>query len=214
MALLTEKNIIYPETDGKPMAESTKQFDYIVLIKEGLEAVFADHAEVFVAGDLFWYPVEGNPRIVYAPDVMVVFGRPKGDRKSYLQWQEANIAPQVVFEILSASNSAAEMTRKFSFYQRFGVEEYYVYDPEANELLGWQRNESIFEEIETMQGWKSPLLNIRFELDKENLLLFRADGLRFRTYTELSKEREEALLKMEKLAQKLRELGINPDAIA
>ncbi len=32
---------------------------------------------------------------------MVVFGRPKGDRGSYKQWLENQIAPQVVFEILS-----------------------------------------------------------------------------------------------------------------
>ena len=55
--------IVYPETDGKPMAENTLQFEWIVTIKEGLETVFRDRAEVFVAGDLFWYPVEGRPDI-------------------------------------------------------------------------------------------------------------------------------------------------------
>ena len=41
-----------------------------------------------MAGDLLWYPVEGQPNICQAPDVMVVWGRPKGERKSYLQWLE------------------------------------------------------------------------------------------------------------------------------
>ncbi len=53
--------IVYPETDGEPMAENTLQFQWIVTIKEGLEAVFLDQPDVFVAGDLFWYPVEGDP---------------------------------------------------------------------------------------------------------------------------------------------------------
>jgi Uma2 family endonuclease len=46
-----------------------------------------------------------------APDVMVVFGRPKGERRSYRQWQEGNIAPQVVFEILSSGNTLKEMAK-------------------------------------------------------------------------------------------------------
>jgi hypothetical protein len=53
-----------------------------VTIKENLELVFADNPEVFVAGDLLWYPVEGNNKLRIAPDVMVAFGRPKGDRGS------------------------------------------------------------------------------------------------------------------------------------
>jgi Uma2 family endonuclease len=55
---------------------------------------------LFVAGDLLWYPVEGDNKLRQAPDVMVVFGRPKGDRGSYKPWEEDNIPPQVVFEIL------------------------------------------------------------------------------------------------------------------
>jgi Uma2 family endonuclease len=86
--------------------------------------MFADDPNVFVAGDLFWYPVEGKSNIVNAPDVMVVFGRPKGDRSSYQQWNEAGIAPQVVFEILSPSNTQNEMDRKLLFYERYGVQEY------------------------------------------------------------------------------------------
>jgi hypothetical protein len=34
---------------------------------------------VVVAADNFWYPVEGEPQTVFAPDVYVVFGRPKGE---------------------------------------------------------------------------------------------------------------------------------------
>ena len=70
---------------------------------------------------------------------MVVFGRPKGYRGSYKQWEEGGIAPQVVFEILSPGNRPGKMQRKFQFYDRYGVEEYYVYDPDTNELGGCQR---------------------------------------------------------------------------
>ncbi len=55
------------------------------MIKENLEILFANNDDVFVAGDLLWYPVQGNNTIRLAPDAMVVFGRPKGDRGSYRQ---------------------------------------------------------------------------------------------------------------------------------
>jgi Uma2 family endonuclease len=77
------------------MAEHTRQFRWIVTIKENLELLFAAQPDVFVAGDLFWYPVQGDNTIRQAPDTLVVFGRPKGDRGSYRQWEEGDIAPQV-----------------------------------------------------------------------------------------------------------------------
>src|SRR4051812_16027135 len=107
-----QSGIIYPESDGQPIAENTVQFRWIVTIKEGLDSLFRDRADVFVAGDLFWYPVEGKPKIRVAPDMMVVLGRPKGDRRSYLQWEEGGIPPQVVFEVLSPGNRTWEMEQK------------------------------------------------------------------------------------------------------
>ncbi len=85
-----------------------------------LDWLFANNADVFVAGDLLWYPVEGDNKTRQAPDVMVAFGRPKGERGSYQQWKENNIPPQVVFEILSPGNTPTEMTRKLLFYDRHG----------------------------------------------------------------------------------------------
>jgi len=91
----------YPESDGQPMAENTIQFRWITTIQGGIDALFSDRDDVFVAGYLFWYPIEGDNKTRVAPDVMVVFGRPRRDRGSYLQWREDGIAPQVIFEVLS-----------------------------------------------------------------------------------------------------------------
>ena len=205
--------VFYPESDGKPMADNTKQFRTIVTIHSGIADLFAHDPDVFVAGDLLWYPVEGNNAVRAAPDVMVVFGRPPGDRGSYLQWREENIPPQVVFEVLSPGNTFAEMSRKLHFYERYGVEEYYLYDPDNGELSGWVRTELGLDEIPTMEGWVSPRLGIRFGLEGMELLLFRPDDSRFETYTEvreqLSVERERA----ERLADRLRELGVDPEQI-
>ncbi len=133
------KPIIYPDSDGKPIADNTKQFEWIVTIAGGLQALFADNPNVFVAGDLLWYPVEGDNKTRIAPDALVAFGRPQGHRGSYKQWEEGGIAPQVVFEVLSPNNTPQEMADKLAFYDRYGVEEYYLYDPDHGRLQGWRR---------------------------------------------------------------------------
>ncbi|MEZ2276583.1 MAG: Uma2 family endonuclease [Microcoleus sp.] len=212
--------IIYPDSDGKPMSDNTKQFQLIVTIQGGIDALFKDNENVFVAGDLLWYPVEGDNKTRQAPDTMVVFGRPKGDRGSYQQWLEDNIAPQVVFEIISPGNRMGEMFKLFKFYENYGVEEYYVYSPEDNELIGWLRTDGELNYIESMEGWVSPRLEIRFETASGDLEIYRPDGLKFLSYVELSRqmeqERQEKELvqqKADRLSEKLREMGINPEDI-
>ena len=216
----SQQQVIYPESDGQPMADNTKQFRWIVTIQGGLDALFRDDANVFVAGDLLWYPVEGNNTIRRAPDAMVVFGRPKGDRGSYLQWRENNIAPQVVFEVLSPGNRLTEMLNKLKFYERYGVEEYYMYDPDREDLAGWLRSGEELGEIEQIAGWVSPRLGVRFEHSPEGLELYRPDGQKFASYVELDRQREVAIAKAEQeaqraslLAAKLRELEIDPDTL-
>ncbi len=202
--------IVYPDTDGKPMAENTLQFRWIVTIKEGVERVFHDRPDVFVAGDLLWYPVEGKPEICTAPDTLVAFGRPKGDRGSYKQWEEEGIAPQVVFEVLSPNNRFGEMYRKAQFYEEFGVEEYYLYDPDRAVLEGWLRGEHGFGEIPEMNGWISPRLGIRFDTSGAELTILDPDGRPFQTFQELAQERDSEHQRAERLAAQLRTLGIEP----
>jgi Uma2 family endonuclease len=216
------------------MADNTKQFRWIVVIKENLELLFAANPDVFVAGDLLWYPVEGDNKTRQAPDAMVAFGRPKGDRGSYKQWEEDNIPPQVVFEILSPGNRLKAMAHKYKFYERYGVEEYYVYDPDEVDLIGWLRSGEYFEIIDEMNGWVSPRLGIRFQLTSDNLEIFSPTGERFLTYVELAQlmeqerqhaeqERQradEALSQLEQERQRyqalealLRERGIDPEQL-
>lgn len=221
------REVVYPDSDGQPMADNTKQFEWIVLIKKNLDLLFFKEPNIFVAGDLLWYPVEGNPKIRIAPDALVVFGRPKGERGSYQQWQEDNIPPHVVFEILSPGNTSLEMERKLLFYERYGVEEYYLYDPDHNLCRGWLRVDGYFDEIITIDQWISPRLGIRFDLTQDVLQLYHPDGVVFQSYTEIAQqleqerqEKEQALQKLAeiearagRLADRLRELGIDPHQI-
>jgi Uma2 family endonuclease len=184
--------IEYPDSDGERIADNTLQFDWIVTIKEGLDYLFDTDPQVFVAGDLLWYPVLGNPKIRTAPDTMVAFGRPKGPRGSYKQWEEGGIAPQVVFETVVLETRPGEMIRKFLFYNEHGVEEFYVYHLENGIVEGWLRGTSGLEEIPEMSGFTSPRLGIRFEPGEgpSNLKLIRPDGEPFMTCIELVEDIE------------------------
>ena len=196
-----EAEIVYPDSDGEPMADNTEHFKLIVTIKNNLDLVFANAADVFVAGDLLWYPVEGKNTIRYAPDVMVAFGRPKGYRGSYQQWREENIPPQVVFEIWSPGNRPSKMAKKFQFYQQYGVEEYYLYKPDAQDLTGWLRSADKLEPIDQVVGWVSPRLGVRFEIESDTLAIYRPDGRRFLTHEELEQQAEQARQQAEQAEQ-------------
>lgn len=224
---LPKTQIVYPDSDGQPIADNTKQLETIVYLYDNLCALFADREDVFVAADLLWYPMEGHPEVRSAPDVMVVIGRPKGHRGRYKQWEEQNIAPQVVFEIISPGNRYAGLVEKFRFYERHRVEEYYRYDPDLGVLNGWVRREGTLERVEEMEGWVSPRLGIRFALEDGMLVVYRPDGERFIPYVELrqrmeqekaraeaiSRELEQERQRAERLAQKLRDLGISPEEV-
>jgi Uma2 family endonuclease len=230
----------YPDSDGKPMADNTKQFRWMVTIHGNLDGMFRDDPLVLVVGDLLWYPVQGHPEISTAPDVYTIFGRPKGDRRSYRQWREGGIAPQVVFEILSPNNTKKEMDDKLAFYDKYGVAEYYLYDPDDVKLYGWRRVRGRLRPIRKMDSWVSPRLKIKFDLSGKELVIYRPDGTRFFTFDELMQQKEEAEKQAKeaekqakeaetqareadrrakkaeerarRLAERLRELGIDPEA--
>ncbi|NEO84859.1 MAG: Uma2 family endonuclease [Spirulina sp. SIO3F2] len=232
---IPKPDLVYPDSDGQPMADNTLQFQWIVTIKENLEILFADDPNIFVAGDLLWYPIKGNNKTRRAPDVMVAIGRPKGYRGSYKQWEEDNIAPQVVFEILSPGNTLSEMGRKLEFYQTHGVEEYYLYNPYVMDLGIWQRQGASLLTIAQTNSWVSPRLGIRFGTQLgEPLQIWRPDGQPFLTSVELDQRRQQAeaerdaaqaarqqaeqerdrsLERAAALAAQLKALGVDPDAI-
>jgi len=227
------QKIVYPDSDGLPMSDNTLQFRWITTLVGGIDALFLDDPNVFVAGDLLWYPIEGDNKTRAAPDAMVVFGRPKGDRGSYMQWCEDGIAPQVVFEVLSPGNRFGELTRKFAFYDRFGVEEYYLINPDPIWIEGWLRTADMLREIPELNGFVSPRCGFRFVLSENDLRILGPDGRAFESYVEVvrradeerrradeerrraDEERrraDEERRRAEGLAERLRALGVDPDA--
>lgn len=236
---LLDEDVLYPDSDGQPMSDNTLQFDWISTLKGNFDLLFADRSDVFVAGDNLWYPVRGKPKERLAPDVYVVFGRPKGYRGSYRQWVEGGVPLTVVMEVLSPRNTYAEMDTKRGFYDRHGADEFIILDP-APASLGveaWVRGAGGMARAARLQApadgaWTSPRLGVTFAVGAETLEVVGPDGEVFRSFLETGQrgraaqqeaaranrqaERSEAKAAAEKaradaLAERLRELGVDPD---
>jgi Uma2 family endonuclease len=186
--------VVYPCSDGKPMADNTLQYEWIVRLKGGFEA---SCPTAFVAGDLLWYFEEGNPAKSVAPDVLVVFGRPRGHRMSWLPWEENGASPQIVVEVWSPGNRWPERIRKHKLYEQLGVQEFIAYDPDANELVVYAQGPGGLAEVDLAGGWTSPLSGVRF-VPGEKLEVYGPDGRRLPFFDELVAEREKAEAEREK----------------
>jgi Uma2 family endonuclease len=223
----------YPDSDGQPMSDNTAQYYWIVLLKENLDVWLPD----FVAGDLLWYPVQGDNQTRIGPDVLVALGRPKGPRGSYRQWEEGGVAPQLVVEVLSPNNTAREMNAKRRFYEQHGVSEYLVLDPDLDDperaiLEVWVSRDGRLQLADYVHEYQSTLLGVRFVRKEGRLSVRYPDGSPFLTTAQrkaerdalaterdalaterdaLATERDASVAKAQRLAERLRALGVDPD---
>ncbi len=120
-------DVFYPDTDGKPMAESDFQRNPLIYCVEALKERFRADPDIYVSGNLLIYYEKGNPFKSVAPDVFVIFGVSGHDRSSYKIWEEGK-SPDVVIEIISESTWKKDQDN-ISLYQKLGVREYFLFDP-------------------------------------------------------------------------------------
>ncbi len=237
----TTPPVVYPDSDGRRMADNDEQFLWLTTIKDNLDDVYRDRPDVYVAGDHLIYAEEGQPKRRRAPDVYVAFGRPKRKRGSYKVWEEGGVFPQVVFEIRSPGDRAGPLARKRHFYDHYGAAEYYLYDPQRHTLVSYRRTAGGLDVLTGPAALVSPLLDgVRFDLTGPELVIRRPDGQPFTTSLEIRRrEREQRKLaeaerrkadaerrkteaaaadrdaersEKERLAAKLRAAGLDPDA--
>jgi Uma2 family endonuclease len=191
---LTSSPGVSPGGDGEPRATNASKSRWIVPLCENLAALFRQRPDVFVASNLLWYPVEGNPEICLAPDVLVVFGRPKGHRDSYRQWEEGNTPLIVVFEIISPETTMWEWIDKQEFYEEYGVEEYYLLDPDRSRLHIYQRRDGALGRFRgEMNGFVSPCLGVRFDLNGDEVALRGPQGQGILSFGEARPSQEDLL---------------------
>ena len=126
----TEEHSLYPETDGKPMAASDDHRRVLIGILRGLEAFFGDTPDVYVSGDILMYYVQGDPRRVVSPDVLVSFGLGRKARRTYQVWVEGK-PPDFVMELSSKTTYQRDLGEKMELYAGLGVSEYFLADIEG-----------------------------------------------------------------------------------
>ena len=142
--------VVYPESDGKPMAETEYHRDIMIDFIQMLKHHFRDVSDAYVSGNLLMYYEEGNIRKSVSPDVFVVFGVSKKRRRTYRTWEEG-YTPDFVLEVASKSTYRQDLTHKKDLYASvLGVREYYIYDPyhEVDPyFLGYRLMDGAYKEI-------------------------------------------------------------------
>ena len=122
-------SIVYPDSDGEPMAENDHQLTAMIDAISTLRAWYADREDVYPGGDmLIYYRINDNETRV-APDVFVVLGvESRHKRDSWIVWREGK-APDIVMELASGSTWRRDMREKRAIYAEMGVAEYWRFDP-------------------------------------------------------------------------------------
>jgi Uma2 family endonuclease len=217
-------NLEYPDSDGWPMAESDVAREYLIYAIEGLRIYFQNRLNVYVSGNLFLYYEQGNPKAVIAPDVFVVFGVENKKRVSYKVWEENNKIPDFILEITSKSTVSEDQGIKKGLYAYLGVKEYFQYDPTSDylqpPLQGLHLVEGNYfpiaaQETESGLAIFSEILGLELRTYADGAMRFYdpTTSETLRTPQELEEARLAEQQKAEKMAARLRELGINPDEI-
>ena len=173
-----QRPVYYPETDGRPMAESDEHRDEMVRLITTLRDAFP-RPDVYVSGNLLIYYEEGTPRASVSPDVFVVLGVPGHRRPIYKLWEEG-VPPTFVIEVTSPSTRREDQARKRALYARLGVAEYVMYDPLAEylrpPLQGYRLVDGDYRAMPQDDGGRlvSDALGLRLALLDGHLVLFDA----------------------------------------
>jgi Uma2 family endonuclease len=123
------RKVDYPTSDGKPMAETEVHRKLILTLTGTLEVYYGADPMVYVSGNLLLFYEEGNGRKHVSPDVLVVRGVHKQDRKNYLIWAEGK-GPDLVMELTSKTTKSEDVQKKMALYRDvLKAPEYFLFDP-------------------------------------------------------------------------------------
>jgi Uma2 family endonuclease len=182
--------IDYPDSDGRPMAETPRHRKVMNDTIETLDVWFADDLRVYVAGNMFIYYIPGDRLRHVAPDVFVVKGvekAPAVERRRYLTWEEGK-GPDVAIEITSESTREEDFDDKFALYQKvLKVKEYFLFDPYGEylrpRLQGYRLQKGRYVHIKPVKGrLPSQVLGLHLEARNGQLRLYDpATGTRLPT---------------------------------
>ncbi len=202
LAQVQTETVVYPESDGRPMAETDAHREQMTDLIFALKQHFRDDPQVYVAGNLFIYYEEHNSKASVAPDVFVVRGVPRGDRRVYKVWEEGRV-PEVVIELTSESTRWEDLGTKRALYEWLGVREYFLFDPLAEYLQpllrGFRLTGGQYVELED-RPLRSEALSLELRVEAERLRLYdAATGEKLLTPAEAAAELERLRAELERL---------------
>ena len=194
-ALTTTQEIIFPESDGKPMAETDVHLNLMVDLIKTLQLFYRSDPNTYVSGNLLIYWNSTNPLLSVAPDVFVVKGVQKKKRRVYKLWEEGK-GPDMVIEITSKSTKEDDLKRKRELYCKvLHVQEYFLFDPEQeylpSQLMGFRLEGKNYQPIEGTNGLSSEVLGLDLILVGQQFRLY--DPMKKATLR-IAEETEEALI--------------------
>jgi Uma2 family endonuclease len=214
------KEIHYPTSDGKPMAETDHHRDLMLALIETLKTWFASNDRIYVSGNLLYYYVPGDKRRHVSPDVFVVRGVPNHRRKYYLAWEEGK-HPSVVIELTSSSTRREDTRKKFELYRDvLKVKEYFLYDPYGDylkpQLQGYRLAKGQYVPIALRDGrMPSQGLGLHLEADGNDVRLYDpATNAWLLTPSERAEEAEDRAEIQTEIAAQQREIAAQQREVA
>lgn len=205
------KDVIFPPSDllsDEPPLETDLHLRQIILLLKCLEWLWRDRHDFYAIGNLtiYYSPRQRKSEDFRGPDFFVVLGTERKPRKSWVVWHEDGKYPNVIVEIISDTTAATDRGLKKQIYQDiFRTPDYFWFDPDTLELAGFCLISGEYQSIEVNpQGhlW-SQQLGLYLGIHESQLRFFTPQGQLVPT------PEEEA----ERLAAKLRELGVDPDTV-
>jgi Uma2 family endonuclease len=152
-----EREVDYPTSDGRPMAETDVHRQNMMDLILTLQVRHEHDPEVYVSGNLLMFYERGDKRKHVSPDVFLVRGVPKEPpRENYLVWKEGK-GPDVVIELTSKTTRREDRKKKLVLYRDIlQVPEYFLFDPNADwldpPLQGYRLSGHQYSPIERVAG--------------------------------------------------------------
>lgn len=101
-------------------------------------------------------------RNIFQPDILFI----SNENRQIIEEDGLHGAPDLIIEILSPGTAKYDLTMKKDVYERCGVKEYWIVDPEKKSAQGYYLEDNRFHEIEgNGPAIQSKLLNTTFELE-------------------------------------------------
>ncbi|MCG9891434.1 MAG: Uma2 family endonuclease [Thermosynechococcaceae cyanobacterium MS004] len=165
----------------EPPLETDFHRNQIDLLIRLLKHYWQDRSDFYISGNLtvYYNAQQLKKRDFRGPDIFVVLGTEKKDRRSWAVWEEGGKYPNVVIELLSSATAAVDKGKKKALYQDvWRVPNYFWFHPQTMEFAGFHLVEGRYEALTpTEQGWLwSDQLELFVGIHQEQLRWFSAEG--------------------------------------